>query len=68
MTVRSEHIRASRAEIAADFAGQGFDLRAEASLVPIFAHRYVVCMPDLNSNVVLSLGYRSGCQSAVRDS
>jgi hypothetical protein len=50
-----EHIRASRAEIAADFTGQGFDLRAEACLVPIFANRYVVCMPDLNSSVVLSL-------------
>ena len=49
--VRSEHIRASRAEIAADLAGLGFDLHAEASLVPIFAHRYVVCTSDFNSSV-----------------
>lgn len=50
-----EHIRASRAEIAADLAGQGFDLPAGASLVPIFVHRYVVCTADLNSSVVLSI-------------
>lgn len=50
-----EHIRASRAEIAADLAGQGFDLPSEANLVPIFAHRYVVCTADLNSSVVLSI-------------
>jgi hypothetical protein len=33
---RIEHARASRIEIAADLAGQGFELPAEASLVPIF--------------------------------
>jgi hypothetical protein len=52
---RIEHIRASRAEIAADLAGQGFELPAEASLVPVFTHRYVVCTSDLNSSVVLSI-------------
>jgi hypothetical protein len=50
-----EHICASRAEIAADLAGQGVQLPMEASLVPMFAHRYVVCTPDLNSSVVLSI-------------
>jgi hypothetical protein len=52
---RIEHIRASRAEIAADLAGQGLELPAEASLVPVFIHRYVVCTSDLNSSVVLSI-------------
>ncbi len=33
---RIEHARASRIEIAADLPGQGFELPAEASLVPIF--------------------------------
>ena len=52
---RIEHIRANRAEIAADLAGQGFELPAEASLVPVYIHRYLVCTIDLNSSVVLSI-------------
>ena len=52
---RIECIRTSRAEIAADLAGQGFELPAEARLVPVFIHRYVVCTSDLNSSVVLSI-------------
>ncbi len=52
---RIEHIRANRAEIAADLAGQGFELPAEASLVPVYFHRYLVCTTDLNSSVVLSI-------------
>jgi len=52
---RIEHIRANRAEIAADLAGQGFKLPAEASLVPVYFHRYLVCTTDLNSSVVLSI-------------
>ncbi|PYT96247.1 MAG: hypothetical protein DMG36_00800 [Acidobacteria bacterium] len=52
---RIERIRASREEIAADLSGQGFELPVQASLVPIFDHRYVVCTSDLNSSVVLSI-------------
>lgn len=52
---RIDDIHPSRAEIAADLAAQGFDLPSEASLVPIFGHRYVVCTGDLNSSVVLSI-------------
>ena len=52
---RIEHIRANRAEIAADLAGQGFELPAEAGLVPVYIHRYLVCTTDLNSSVVLSI-------------
>lgn len=52
---RIEHIRPFRAEVASDLAEQGFDLSAEASLVPVFSHRYVVCAPNPNSSVVLSI-------------
>jgi hypothetical protein len=52
---RIEHIRACRVAIAADLAGQGFELPAEASLVPVFSHRYVACTSDLNKSVVLSI-------------
>ena len=52
---RIEDIRAHRTEIVADLAGQGFELPAKASLVPVFIHRYVVCTLDLNSSVVLSI-------------
>jgi hypothetical protein len=50
-----EHIRISRAEIATDLGEQGFELPAEASLVPIYSHRYVVCASNLDSSVVLSI-------------
>jgi len=50
-----EHIRTSRAEIVADLDEQGFELSAESRLVPIYAHRYVVCASDPNSSVVLSI-------------
>jgi hypothetical protein len=36
-------------------ADQGFSLDEAASLVPIYAHRYVVCTSDLDSSVVLSI-------------
>ena len=52
---RIEDIRASRAEITADLTEQGFELPAEANLVPVYIHRYVVCTSILNSSVVLSV-------------
>jgi hypothetical protein len=52
---RIEHLRASREEIAADLSGQGFELPIQASLMPFFGHRYVVCTPDVDSSVVLSI-------------
>jgi hypothetical protein len=52
---RIEHIRASRAEIAADLAEQGFELPVQASLVPIYDNRYLVCTSDLNRSVVLAI-------------
>ncbi|MGA8145941.1 MAG: hypothetical protein WB987_18790 [Candidatus Acidiferrales bacterium] len=50
-----EDIRTTRIEIATDLSRQGFELPAEAGLVPIFSHRYVVCTSNLNSTVVLSI-------------
>jgi hypothetical protein len=50
-----ERTRTSKDEIISDLAWQGFDLTEEASLVPIYGHRYVVCTPDLNSSTVLSI-------------
>jgi hypothetical protein len=45
---RIEDIRASQAEITADLAEQGFELPAEANLIPVYIHRYVVCTSILN--------------------
>lgn len=52
---RIEHIRPFRTEIASDLVEQGLDLSAEASFMPIFSHRYVVCTPNPESSVVLSM-------------
>jgi hypothetical protein len=52
---RIEDVRESRNEIAADLREQGFDLPAQAGLVPVFGHRYVVCASNLNRSVVLSI-------------
>ena len=50
-----KEMRAGHEEIAIDLAEQGFELPAEARLVPIYGHRYVVCTSNLNSSVVLSV-------------
>ncbi len=50
-----ERVRTWRTEIVADLAEQGFELPAEASLVPVYSHRYLVCTSDLDSSVVLSI-------------
>lgn len=52
---RIEHISSSRAEITSDLAEQGFELLPEAKLVPVYAHRYVVCSSNLDDSVVLSI-------------
>ena len=46
---------ASRAEIAAALEGQGFQFPADARLVPIYGHRYVVCERDPGKSSVLSI-------------
>lgn len=50
-----ERLHTSKDEIISDLARQGFDLTADATLVPIYGHRYVVCTPDLSSSTVLSI-------------
>jgi hypothetical protein len=52
-------IRRERDEIASDLAGQDFELPNEASLVPIYAHRYLVCAPNLDTSAVLSIVVQS---------
>jgi hypothetical protein len=52
---RIEDLRESWDEIVRDLAEQGFNLPAEAKLVPIYAHRYVVCTSNLDCSVVLSI-------------
>ena len=44
-----------RTALVATLAEQGFDLPAEAKLIPLYAHRCVVCTSDLVSSVVLSI-------------
>jgi hypothetical protein len=50
-----EIVRENRDEIALDLASQGFHLPAEASLVPICGHCYVVCTRKLNTSPILSI-------------
>jgi hypothetical protein len=50
-----EELRGCRAALTATLARQGFDLAPESSLMPIYAHRYIVCAPDLAGSAVLSI-------------
>lgn len=50
-----EDIRANLDEISKTLARHGYDLPRGAGLAPIFEHRFVVCCPDPESSVVLSI-------------
>ena len=50
-----ENVRECRVELGKTLSDQGFVLPAEASLVPIYGSRYLVCTSDPNSSVVLSI-------------
>jgi hypothetical protein len=52
---RLNDISEDREGVAHDLAEGGFNLPPEAKLVPIYAHRYVVCTQDLDSSVVVSI-------------
>jgi hypothetical protein len=52
---RIADVRENRREITIDLANQGFALAAEAGLVPIFANRYIVCVPSGETTVILSI-------------
>lgn len=45
----------SRPEIALVLKDNGFDLPDDANLLPIYAHRYVVCGPDPEMSAVVSI-------------
>jgi len=50
-----EDIRANLDGISKMLAGHRYDLPRGAGVVPIFSHRFVVCGPDPESSVVLSI-------------
>jgi hypothetical protein len=45
----------SRLKVIGTLSEQGFELTQDADLVPIYGHRYVVCIPKVDENVVLSI-------------
>lgn len=50
-----EVVQENRHSVALDLASQGFHLPDQASLVPVYGHRYVVCTRKLNTSAVLSI-------------
>lgn len=48
-------VEEERAEITDALADQGFELRADDGLVPIYAHRYLLCRPGEEDGPVLSI-------------
>ena len=50
-----EVVHENRDDVALDLASQGFHLPAQASLVPVCGHCYVVCKRKLNTSAVLSI-------------
>jgi hypothetical protein len=52
---RLERVKKSRPKLIATMSEQGFELTQNADLVPIYGHRYVVCVPKVDESVVLSI-------------
>jgi hypothetical protein len=50
-----EVVQQNRDDVALDLASQEFHLPAQASLVPVCGHRYLVCTKKLDTSVVLSV-------------
>ena len=50
-----EHIAPHLDEICADLASEGCNIPPGCRLVPVYGHRFVVCGPDPESSVVLSI-------------
>jgi K+/H+ antiporter YhaU regulatory subunit KhtT len=48
-------VRQCLPQVKTTLAEQGFDLPSGVSLVPIYGLRYLVCSPDPDSSVVLSI-------------
>jgi hypothetical protein len=52
---RIQVARAHKAQLAVTLKEQGFHLAANAHLIPIYSHRYVVCSPGADDSPVLSI-------------
>lgn len=52
---RIAEVEADRTAITTELSEQGFSLRAETKLVPIYFHRYIACESNPTSSVVLSI-------------
>jgi len=50
-----EAVRSVGPQLADTLAEQGFRLRDDAKLIPLYSHRYLVCSRDLESSAVLSI-------------
>lgn len=50
-----ETVQKDRDGITEILLGAGFSLASNATLIPIYIHRYIVCASDLDSSVVLSI-------------
>ena len=50
-----QRVNVDRDALMASLADEGFNLSRADGLVPIYAHRYLVCTADLNRSVVLSV-------------
>ena len=50
-----DFVHRGRTELCATLREEGFELSDEAALVPVYAHRYVVCAPNTESCPVLSI-------------
>jgi len=50
-----EAVRSVGPQLADTLAEQGFRLRDDAKLIPLYSHRYLVCSSDLESSAVLSI-------------
>ena len=52
---RIELASTDKAQLAATLEEQGFHLPANAKLIPVYAHRYLVCSPNADGSPVLSI-------------
>ena len=55
VTARIEMVSHCKAQLTVTLAEQGFHLPVDAKLMPVYAHRYLVCSPSLDGSPVLSI-------------
>jgi hypothetical protein len=56
---RAGDIRENWDEIVRDLGSQGFELISEARVIPVYEHRYLVCAPNLENSIMLSIAVNS---------